>query len=77
MAKAASLQAARQAKTKVLRSLKAHPNVVGVGIARADGGYQVKVNLARSTGVHVPSEVDGVPVFVETVGRIAKRQAAR
>lgn len=49
--------------------------VVGVGITRVDGEYAVKINLLRepNADVHLPVQVDGVPVRVEIVGDVQKR----
>jgi hypothetical protein len=41
-----------------------------VGIARASGGFCVKVNLQRRVSVNLPATVDGVPILVEVVGDI-------
>lgn len=67
----ASIEEARAAKVKVGRILGDHPDLRGVGIARANGSFGLKVNLAdgRDAGA-VPCDVDGVPVLVEVVGEV-------
>jgi hypothetical protein len=66
---------ARAAKAAVRKAFAAMAPVTGVGIAKLDGGYGVKVNLgaAPRRGVRLPSSVDGVPVKVEVTGKIRKR----
>jgi hypothetical protein len=73
---AATLEAARAAKPAARRTFAALAEVVGVGITRVGDGYGVKVNLraAPAEGVELPGEVEGVPVRVEVVGAIRKRQ---
>jgi hypothetical protein len=45
--------------------------VVGVGLARRDSGYVVKVDLADATAAaRVPQDVDGVRVVTEVVGAV-------
>jgi hypothetical protein len=74
--KAATLTEARAAKEKLLRQVAERPEVNGVGIARGDGGYAIKVNLSEElSGRKLPTQVDGVPVRVEVVGQISKRAA--
>jgi hypothetical protein len=51
--------------------LAAEPGVVGVGLARRDSAYVVKVDLADATAaVRVPQDVDGVRVVTEVIGTI-------
>lgn len=67
----ASLEEARAAKVKVGLILGDNPDVQGVGIARANGSFGLKVNLAHGRAVGaVPCDVDGVPVLVEVVGQV-------
>ena len=74
MSKTATLKEARAAKAKVAQLLSGRPEVNGVGITRDGDGYAVKLNLvSRNGSPKVPKTVDGVPVRVERVGRIAKR----
>ena len=60
---------ARAAKSTLAARLSAEPGVVGVGLARRDSGYVVKVDLADA-GVarRVPGDVDGVRVVTEVIG---------
>jgi hypothetical protein len=63
--------AARAAKTALARRLSAQPGVVGIGLARRDSGYVVKVDVADSDAAgRVPRDVDGVRVVTEVVGAI-------
>jgi len=63
--------AARAAKSALVESLGADPGVVGIGLARRESGYVVKVDLTDA-GVarRVPGDVDGVRVVTEIVGTI-------
>ncbi len=71
------LKRAQAAQDRLAEQLSGNPEVIGIGLTRADGGYVVKVNV-RTEQAHesIPAEVDGVSVRVQTVGRIRKRQAA-
>lgn len=71
---ATDLIRAQAAQDHLAESLADHPEVNGIGIARADGGYVLKVNV-RIEGARgsIPAEIDGVSVRVQTVGRIRKR----
>jgi hypothetical protein len=74
VAKATTLEQARAAKAKVMKLVGKHPDVNGIGIAIIGEGYGVKLNLVEGLlADQVPREIDGVPVWVETVGPIAKR----
>ena len=70
------LATARAAKKHLAECLAGQPNVNGIGIAPAEGGWALKVNLVtRSPEPKVPRDVDGVDVFVEIVGRGFKQSA--
>ncbi len=75
MGQGTDLDKARAAKAKALSLFSSLAQVNGVGITGVGGGYGVKVNLAEplAEGVHLPDEIDGVPVVVEFVGPIRKR----
>lgn len=74
---AVDLKRAQAAQDQLAGTLGDHPQVNGIGVARADGGYVVKVNVrSQKAREAVPDEVDGVTVQVQIVGRISKRQAA-
>lgn len=61
--------AARAAKSALAARLSAEPGVVGVGLARRDSGYVVKVDLADADAAsRVPGDVDGVRVVTEVIG---------
>ena len=60
---------ARAAKSALAARLSAEPGVVGIGLARRDAGYVVKVNLAdAAAAARVPHDVDGVRVVTQVVG---------
>ena len=74
MVNAATLEQARAAKQELTAALGGHPALAGIGIARARGGFAVKVNLReRPPDLDVPARVQGVDVLVEVVGRIRAR----
>jgi hypothetical protein len=77
MREGADIEKARAAKAQLLSRVTAVPQVNGVGLIRVGQGYGVKINLAEplGVGVELPEEVDGVPVVVELVGPINKREA--
>jgi hypothetical protein len=61
--------AARAARSVLAARLSADPGVVGIGLARGDHGYVVKVDLADAgTASRVPGDVDGVPVVTDVIG---------
>ena len=62
---------ARAAKSALAQQLSAEPGVVGIGLARRDTGYVVKVNLAdAASAARVPHDVDGVRVVTQVVGAV-------
>lgn len=74
---AVDLKRAQAAQDQLLDALGEHPDINGIGLARAKGGYVVKVNVrADPARDAIPPEVDGVTVRVQTVGRIRKREVA-
>ena len=65
---------ARAAKTALAEQLSAVQGVVGVGLARRDAAYVVKVDLADPRAAsRVPGAVDGVRVVTEVVGAVRAR----
>lgn len=70
-----TLDQARAAKSKAIALLRDASAVVGVGIARRNGGYCVKINVSHAPAAAetVPETIDGVPVRVEVVGVLRKR----
>ncbi|HEX2075575.1 MAG TPA: hypothetical protein VHF92_17495 [Geodermatophilus sp.] len=63
--------AARAAKSALSAQLATEPGVVGIGLARRDTGYVVKVDLTDPRAAsRVPGDVDGVRVVTEVVGVI-------
>ena len=69
------LEHARAAKDKLAALLADRPAINGIGIAAFEGGFCVKINLDRPDE-DLPQEFDGVPVRVEVVGKIHKRDSA-
>ncbi len=62
---------ARAAKSALSARLATDPGIVGVGLARRDTGYVVKVDLADAHAAdRVPGDVDGVRVVTEVVGAV-------
>lgn len=72
-----SLEKARAAKSKALRKLSGMPGMNGVGITRRGKSFALKVNFEERPEGDVPSEIDGVDVITEVVGRITKRGAPK
>lgn len=70
--KPATLEAAREAKKKVVELFEGEEYVNGIGIGLVAGGYAVQVNLLDVTepGSDLPSSVDGVPVLYRVSGDI-------
>ncbi|MGH2382995.1 MAG: hypothetical protein ACRDG7_17480 [Candidatus Limnocylindria bacterium] len=66
----ATLDQARAAKARIAQLLAGTPELRGVGIARAERGFCVKVNLEREPSAELPTDIDGVPILVEVVGDI-------
>ena len=63
--------AARAAKSVLTESLGGDPRIVGIGLARRESDYVVKVNLADAAAAgRVPTDVDGVSVVTEVVGTV-------
>lgn len=63
--------AARAARSVLAARLATDPAVVGIGLARRQSGYVVKVDVADAGAVgRVPGTVDGVPVVTEVIGSI-------
>ena len=61
--------AARAARNTLTALLATEPGVVGIGLARRESDYVVKVDLSdAAAGARVPSDVDGVLVVTEIVG---------
>lgn len=73
---AISLEQARAAKDTAKAALAHVPGVVGVGITKVGDDYALKVNLreALPKDTSVPGSIAGVPVTLEVVGPIRKRE---
>jgi hypothetical protein len=75
MTELSPLDRARAAKARAHAVFSKLGEVVGVGITTIGSEYGLKINLATppKTSTELPTEVDGVPVRVEVVGRIRKQ----
>ena len=75
MADLSTLDRARAAKARAHQVFSELADVVGVGITTIGSEYGLKVNVSSppSSSTTLPSEVDGVPVRVEVVGKIHKQ----
>ena len=61
--------AARAARTALASRLATEPGVVGIGLARRQSDYVLKVDLAdAAAAARVPGDVDGVRVVTEVIG---------
>lgn len=72
-----TLEQARAAKPRAMKSLGSLRTLTGVGITRVGNGYGLKVNLECDPDAPLPTDVDGVPVRVEVTGRLRKQTAKR
>ena len=75
MAELSQLDRARAAKARAHAVFSKLGDVVGVGITTIGSKYGLKINLAAPSRSKLPTEVDGVPVRVEVVGNIRKRDS--
>lgn len=75
MAESSALDKARAAKERAHKVFSKLADVVGVGITTVGSEYGLKVNLSSEPTKDLPKEVDGVPVKVEVVGKIRKRDS--
>jgi hypothetical protein len=63
--------AARAAKSTLADRLSGDPGVVGIGLARLENDYVLKVNLTDAAAApRVPGDVDGVRVVTEVTGAV-------
>ena len=68
------LDRVRAVKSGLKQNLGKSVDVVGVGVTRRKGHYVLKVNVGKMPKDRdLPSEIDGVPVEFEVVGRIRPR----
>jgi len=72
---AITLEQARAAKESAKALLASLPGVVGIGITKVGDDYALKVNLNAPLPAtsSAPDHIGGVPVLLEVVGRITKR----
>ncbi len=66
---APTLGTARRAQRRLRSQLVGRSGVCGVGLARKDEGYALRVNVVDAN-VDVPAEVDGLPVDVCVTGPV-------
>jgi hypothetical protein len=73
---AVDLRQAQAAQDHLADAVGDNPEVNGIGLARADSGYVLKVNVRTAAArAAIPTEIDGVTVRVQTVGRVRKHRA--
>lgn len=70
----ADLEQARAAKIRLRADLTNHHGIRGIGLARLDHGYAVRVNVDSASDDDLPRAVDGVPVQVTVVGQITPQR---
>jgi hypothetical protein len=72
-----SIERARAAKESAKVALAGIPGLVGIGLTKLGSDYALKVNLREELPdhIHVPTQVAGVPVRIEIVGVIKKRES--
>lgn len=77
MAESPGLDKARAAKARAHEVFSKLADVVGVGITTIGSEYGLKVNVSSPPPPSsvLPKEVDGVPVRMEVVGKIRKRDS--
>lgn len=73
---APDLERARAAKERLAALIADRPAVNGVGISPFEDGFCIKVDLAHPSDEELPQEFDGVPVRIEIVGTVTKRDPA-
>ncbi|SDN64635.1 hypothetical protein SAMN05660199_00490 [Klenkia soli] len=62
---------ARAAKAVLVERLADAPGITGVGLAKRDSDYVLRVDLAESSaGARVPGSVDGVAVVTRVIGTV-------
>ena len=67
----ADLQHARAVKDQLTERLRGEPAVNGIGLVRHNGGWAVKVNLARPAPyLRLPGRIDGVEIQTDVIGPI-------
>ncbi len=70
---AISLDKARKAKVALTKKLEGVEGIVGIGITKSGEDYAVKVNFDSPPKEPIPSSIGGVPIQVDVVGKIRKR----
>ncbi len=68
-----SLERARAAKRTLAERLRGVEEVNGIGLTRVGESYALKVNCERAPAAELPTEIEGVSVVVEVVGKIRPR----
>ena len=68
----ATVEQARAAQAQLSELVAGMPEVNGIGVARCDGGWVLRVNLASKLrrGHRVPAQVGSVPVTTQVVGHL-------
>lgn len=73
----ANLSEAKAAKERAKELLADVGEIRGIGIARVEDGFGVKVNLAHEIEQYMPEYVNGVPLVVEITGEIRALEASQ
>lgn len=64
-----TIEQARQAKARAGDLVReALAPVTGIGLARIDGSFAIKVNLGQPFDEQLPQQLDGVPIVYEVTG---------
>ncbi len=72
-----TLAQARVARKRAKDELSALPGVTAVGISKVGDDYVLKVNLREPlpAGIVAPTQIAGVAVLCEVIGRVTRRPA--
>ena len=71
-----TMRTARRAQRSLRAQLAGRSGVCGIGLARKDDGYSLRVNVVDAS-VDVPTEVDGLPVDVRVTGPLTALRGGR
>lgn len=70
---AVTLEQAQAAKAEAKDIFSRIGEVLGIGITKVGQDYAIKVNLRGPVSAAAPTEVRGVPVKLELIGKITRR----
>ena len=71
----ASLESAKEAKSVAKEIFEKLLGDVSIGLFKLDDGYGIKVGVQKeiAPNLEMPSQVSGVPIKVESIGDVKKR----